>query len=64
MLRVHADLERKLGMMEENIVIPDNGMIIEITNQGNVIGKLKEKAPCEMIVVDGGREVDGLIQWG
>ncbi len=53
MLRVHADLERKLGMMEENIVIPDNGMIIEIQDGGNKITKLKELAPGEMIVVDG-----------
>ena len=53
MLRVHADLERKLGMLEENIVIPDNGMIIEIRDGGNNIIKLKEKAPSEMIVVDG-----------
>jgi ribonuclease J len=53
MLRVHADLERKLGMPEENIVIPDNGMIIEIQNEGNTIIKLKEMAPGEMIVVDG-----------
>ena len=53
MLRVHADLERKLGMMEENIVIPDNGMIIEIREEGNKILKLKETAPGEMIVVDG-----------
>jgi ribonuclease J len=53
MLRVHADLERKLGMPEENIVIPDNGMLIEIRNQGQTITSLKEKAPGEMIVVDG-----------
>ncbi len=53
MLRVHADLERKLGMPEENIVIPDNGMVIEISNNGQTIGMLKEKAPGEMIVVDG-----------
>ncbi len=53
MLRVHADLERKLGMSEENIVIPDNGMIIEIRNEGNAIIATKEKAPSEMIVVDG-----------
>lgn len=53
MLRVHADLERKLGMSEENIVIPDNGMIIEIRNEGKAIIALKEKAPSEMIVVDG-----------
>lgn len=53
MLRVHADLERKLGMSEENIVIPDNGMIIEIRNKGKAIIAIKEKAPSEMIVVDG-----------
>lgn len=53
MLRVHADIERKLGMLEENIVVPDNGMVIEITNAGNKIAILKEKAPSEMIVVDG-----------
>ncbi len=53
MLRVHADIERKLGMMEENIIIPDNGMIIEIQNNGEKIVALKEKAPSEMIVVDG-----------
>ncbi len=53
MLRVHADLERKLGMPEENIVVPDNGMIIEIREEGSKIGVIKEKAPSEMIVVDG-----------
>lgn len=53
MLRMHADIERHLGMMEENIIIPDNGMIIEIQNQGDKIVALKEKAPCELIVVDG-----------
>lgn len=53
MLRVHADLESKLGMPEQNIVIPDNGMIIEIQNGGTTITKLKEMAPGEMIVVDG-----------
>lgn len=53
MLRVHADLERKLGTPEENILIPDNGMVIEITDGGEKIRHLKEKAPGEMIVVDG-----------
>lgn len=53
MLRVHADIERKLGMPEENIVIPDNGMVIEIQDGGNKIVQLKEKAPGDMIVVDG-----------
>jgi ribonuclease J len=53
MLRVHADIERKLGMPEENIIIPDNGMIIEIHDEGKKIIKLKETAPGDMIVVDG-----------
>lgn len=53
MLRVHADIERKLGMLEENIVIPDNGMVIEIQVNGTKIVSLKEKAPSDMIVVDG-----------
>lgn len=53
MLRMHADIEKRLGMMEENILVPDNGMIIEIQNEGNKIVALKEKAPCELIVVDG-----------
>jgi ribonuclease J len=53
MLRVHADIERELGMPEENIIIPDNGLIIEIQNKGQVIKTLKEFAPNEMMVVDG-----------
>ena len=53
MLRIHGELERKLGTSKENIMIPDNGMIIEIRNEGNTITKLEETAPSEMIVVDG-----------
>jgi ribonuclease J len=53
MLRVHADIQRELGMTEENIIIPDNGMIIEIQNGGQKIVSLKEFAPNEMIIVDG-----------
>lgn len=53
MLRVHADISKKLGTPEENIIIPDNGMIIEIQNKGEKIVSLKEFAPNEMIIVDG-----------
>ena len=53
MLRIHADIERALGMPEENIIIPDNGKIIEIQDEGNKIVALKEMAPNELIVVDG-----------
>ncbi len=53
MLRVHADIERSLGMPEENIIIPDNGMIVEIQNKGEKIVSLREYAPNEMLIVDG-----------
>jgi len=54
MLRVHADLAiKELGMSEKNVIIPDNGMIIEIQNAGQNIVALKEMAPNEMIIVDG-----------
>lgn len=53
MLRVHGDLERRIGLSEENIVIPDNGLVIEIQNQGQTITTLKDKAPHDLIVVDG-----------
>ncbi|MCE9643752.1 ribonuclease J [Candidatus Parcubacteria bacterium] len=53
MLRVHGEIERSLGMPESNIVIPDNGMIIEITDKGEKIRVLKEKAPSNLVLVDG-----------
>jgi ribonuclease J len=53
MLRVHADLERARGTSEDNIIIPDNGKVIEIQDNGNKIVELKEKAPNEMLIVDG-----------
>ena len=53
MLSIHADIEKRLGMPEENIIIPDNGMIIEIQDSGNKMIQLKEKAPNDIIVVDG-----------
>ncbi len=53
MLRIHGDLEYNLGTSKENIIIPDNGLIIEIRNQGESIVSLKERAPSELIVVDG-----------
>ncbi len=40
-------------MSEENIVVPDNGSIIEITDGGTKIGVRKEKAPSAPMMVDG-----------
>ena len=53
MLRVHADLALSLGTPEKNIVVPDNSMIIEIQNKGEIITALKEKAPDGPVMVDG-----------
>lgn len=52
-LKMHAELAENLGMKKENIVVPDNGSIIEIRNEGKEIVKLKEKVPGDAIIVDG-----------
>lgn len=53
MLRVHADIAREAGLPDENILIPDNGMIIEIQEEGTKIVSLKECAPKGLVLVDG-----------
>jgi len=53
MLRVHADIAHSLGMPRENIIIPDNGTILEIQNNGEKIVRLKEEAPSGIQMVDG-----------
>ncbi len=51
-LRVHADLAQKLGMPEKNIVVPDNGMIIDIVDGGKKIVATKSP-PAKLVMVDG-----------
>lgn len=53
MLKMHAELSASVGTPRENIVVPDNGSIIEITDSGKKIRKLKEKAPSGIVMVDG-----------
>ena len=53
MLVRHKELAMELGMNEENIVVPDNGSIIEITDGGTKISVRKEKAPSNPMMVDG-----------
>ena len=55
MLRVHADIERRLGTPENHIIIPDNGMIIEIRDDGQRISNTREKIDTEISVVDGNK---------
>ena len=52
MLKVHAQIARSIGFPAENIVVPDNGNLIEITKD-NKIKVLKEKAPSGLMMVDG-----------
>jgi len=53
MLRQHEDLVKSLGIPAENIIVPDNGTIIEIQEEGKKFVKLKEQAPGGIVMVDG-----------
>jgi ribonuclease J len=53
MLTVHADIEMIRGTKRKDIIVPDNGMIIEIQNAGEKIVTLEMKAPSDLMVVDG-----------
>ncbi len=65
MLVKHKEIAMSLGMSEENIVVPDNGSLIEITDEGTKISVRKEKAPSSPMMVDGfsvGDEQDVVIR--
>lgn len=53
MLVRHKELAMELGMSEENIIVPDNGSIIEISADGQKIIARKERAPSSPMMVDG-----------
>jgi len=53
MLVRHKELAIELGMSEENIIVPDNGSIIEISADGQKINLRKERAPSSPMMVDG-----------
>ncbi len=52
-LVLHKELAMEVGTPEENIIVPDNGTIIEISPDGNKIYTRKEKAPAGLMMVDG-----------
>jgi ribonuclease J len=52
-LERHKELAMELGMSEENIIVPDNGSIIEISADGQKIAARKERAPSGNMLVDG-----------
>ncbi|OHA16634.1 MAG: hypothetical protein A3C79_01715 [Candidatus Taylorbacteria bacterium RIFCSPHIGHO2_02_FULL_45_28] len=54
MLRAHCDVAKEAnGLSESDVVIPDNGSVIEIQNKGTKLVKLKEKAASGLVLVDG-----------
>ncbi|MEX0918767.1 MAG: ribonuclease J [Candidatus Paceibacterota bacterium] len=53
MLRVHAGIAMGLGLPEKNIIIPDNGQVIEITDQGQKITAQKKTGTSRVVMVDG-----------
>lgn len=52
-LVLHKELAMELGMPEENIIVPDNGSIIEISADGQKIIMRKERAASGAMLVDG-----------
>ena len=51
MMYAHADLAQKEGVAEKNIVIPENGNIINLTK--NQVSIDKKTVPSNLIMVDG-----------
>ncbi len=52
-LELHKELAMEVGMPEQNIVVPDNGSVIEISADGQKITTRKERAPSGAMLVDG-----------
>lgn len=52
-LKMHAELAATLGCPRENIIVPENGAIMEIREKGAQFIKLPVKAPSEDMVVEG-----------
>jgi ribonuclease J len=53
MLKIHAEVAESIGIPRKNIIVPDNGQVIEIQNEGNKIEVLKKKVPSSPLMVDG-----------
>ncbi|MDQ5927956.1 MAG: ribonuclease [Patescibacteria group bacterium] len=53
MLKIHKEVAIERGTPPENVIVPDNGSIIEIYDNGEKIRVLDQKAPSNLIMVDG-----------
>ena len=52
-IKLHAELAESLGMPKENVIVADDGSVIEIQDKGQKIVKLASKAPSNTVMVDG-----------
>ena len=52
MLKVHAEIAKSIGVPAANIVVPDNGTLIDISEDCKITVR-KEKAPSGLMMVDG-----------
>jgi ribonuclease J len=53
MLKIHSELSQELGTPKENIIVPDNGAIIELQDKATKITRLPMMAPHDIVTVDG-----------
>ena len=55
MRAIHGELAVKTGIPESNVMLPNNGQVVEFSRQGReVLGEItKEQVPTEYIMVDG-----------
>ncbi len=53
MLRQHAEMAYSRGVSKDNVIVPDNGSIVEISKDGSSWRKLDVQAPNYPIMVDG-----------
>lgn len=53
MLHVHGQTAESVGVKKDNVVIVDNGSVVEISPDGETITKTTSKAASGMIFVDG-----------
>ena len=53
MLNAHTHILRELGMSQDSFVIPENGVIIDISPDGKVIKKQKQRMETTAVSVDG-----------
>jgi ribonuclease J len=52
-LKLHAELAADTGMDKNHIVVPENGVVVEISENGTKLSVRKEKAASNIRMVDG-----------